>query len=460
MKTLKLTIFFLLVLILQQNAHAQWGNIGDRIVDGLSNKAQQKIEGEVDQAADKAYDKTKEKAKEGAKKDSKKTNAKTSNSNNSTDDTDGDDNTNDKKQNNSSTSSKQPTSLKAYGKFDFIPGEKVIAEEDFKQDAIGDFPAKWNTNGSAELVTIDGQTGKWLKFGPSTIAYPEFVTNLPENFTVEFNLACTQPFSYYSTYFNFFFGPLLNPAKNFTKWGRFSNDKKNGVEVALHPQSAGSSGINGMKSITTFDENGGEIISNTTDFAEFNHATKNVVKVSIWRQKTRLRVYVNETKIWDIPKAFNATSKYNFFGFSADSYSMEEDAYFLSNLRVAVGAPDTRHKFLELGKYSTTGIKFDVNSDKIKGESYGTLKDFAAVLTENPDVKVKIVGHTDSDGDDASNLALSKKRAESVKNTLNKEFGIDLSRMETDGKGETQPAEPNTSAEGKANNRRVEFIKL
>jgi OOP family OmpA-OmpF porin len=119
----------------------------------------------------------------------------------------------------------------------------------------------------------------------------------------------------------------------------------------------------------------------------------------------------------------------------------KEDAYFLSNMRVAVGAPDTRHKFLELGKYSTTGIKFDVNSDKIKGESYGTLKDFAAVMTENPDVKVKIVGHTDSDGDDVSNLTLSKKTCRCCKSSLNKEFGIDNSRMETEGKGETQPAE-------------------
>ncbi|HNF49590.1 MAG TPA: OmpA family protein, partial [Chitinophagales bacterium] len=101
-----------------------------------------------------------------------------------------------------------------------------------------------------------------------------------------------------------------------------------------------------------------------------------------------------------------------------------------------------------------------VNSATIKGESYGTLKDFAAVMTENPDVKVKIVGHTDSDGDDAKNMELSKKRAESVKSALNKEFGIDNSRMETEGKGETQPADNNNTPEGKANNRRVEFIKL
>jgi len=75
-------------------------------------------------------------------------------------------------------------------------------------------------------------------------------------------------------------------------------------------------------------------------------------------------------------------------------------------------------------------------------------------------VKVKIIGHTDADGDDGNNLALSKKRSESVKEALSKDFGIDKSRLETDGKGESEPASANTTAEGKANNRRVEFVKM
>ena len=81
-------------------------------------------------------------------------------------------------------------------------------------------------------------------------------------------------------------------------------------------------------------------------------------------------------------------------------------------------------------------------------------------LKENPDLKVKIIGHTDSDRDDKSNLDLSKQRALAVKNALINEFGIDGSRMETDGKGEVEPADKNSTAEGKANNRRVEFIKF
>ena len=108
----------------------------------------------------------------------------------------------------------------------------------------------------------------------------------------------------------------------------------------------------------------------------------------------------------------------------------------------------------------TSGITFDVNSDKIKPESFGVLKEIAGALTDNPTVKVKIIGHTDSDGDAAKNLELSKKRAEAVKATLSSEFSIDASRMDTDGLGATKPVADNKTTEGKAQNRRVEFVKL
>ena len=115
---------------------------------------------------------------------------------------------------------------------------------------------------------------------------------------------------------------------------------------------------------------------------------------------------------------------------------------------------------LEQNKWVTHGILFDVNSANIKPESYGTLKEMANVLKEYADLKVKIVGHTDADGADAANLDLSKRRAASVKAALAKEFGIDESRMETDGKGEGEPIDKNDNPAGKANNRRVEFIKI
>jgi OmpA-OmpF porin, OOP family len=133
--------------------------------------------------------------------------------------------------------------------------------------------------------------------------------------------------------------------------------------------------------------------------------------------------------------------------------------YFLGNLRVAAGAADTRNKLVTEGKWVTHGILFDSGSDRVKGESYGTLKEIAGVLTEVTDLKVQIVGHTDSDGEDAANLDLSRRRASSVKTLLVGEFKIDAARLDVDGKGETQPMDTNGTPAGKANNRRVEFIK-
>jgi outer membrane protein OmpA-like peptidoglycan-associated protein len=133
---------------------------------------------------------------------------------------------------------------------------------------------------------------------------------------------------------------------------------------------------------------------------------------------------------------------------------------YISNLRITDAAPDMRSKLLTDGKLVSYGIYFDVNKDVVKSESYGTIKEISTILSENPNLKIKIVGHTDSDGDDKSNLDLSKRRAASVKNALVKDFGIDATRIETDGKGEGEPVAPNDSAVNKALNRRVEFIKI
>ena len=133
--------------------------------------------------------------------------------------------------------------------------------------------------------------------------------------------------------------------------------------------------------------------------------------------------------------------------------------YYVGTLRVASGAADTRNALVTRGKWVTRGILFDSGSDRVRGESYGSLKEIAAVLAENADLKVQIVGHTDAAGDDAANLDLSKRRAAAVKALLVSEFKIDAARLDTDGKGETQPLDTNDTPAGKANNRRVEFIK-
>ena len=105
-------------------------------------------------------------------------------------------------------------SIKAYSKYDFVPGEKIIAFEDFMQTGVGDFPDRWNTNASAEVVTIDGKQGHWLMFTKGGVFAPELTNKLPDNFTFEFDLLCSNPFNP-SGITNFFtcFTELGNPSQ-------------------------------------------------------------------------------------------------------------------------------------------------------------------------------------------------------------------------------------------------------
>ncbi|MGK6351250.1 OmpA family protein [Parapedobacter sp. DT-150] len=344
----------------------------------------------------------------------------------------------------------------SYGKFDFVPGERVIAVEDFLQDAVGDFPAKWNTDASGEIKTIEGLEGRWLALTTKGSVFPEFIRDLPENFTLEFDLAVTPGYSYYDTDLMISLAHLAAP-KDFAGWGHYGAGKTSGVAIFLHPQDAGSE-PRGRSNYAVWVNRAKTMDNEMGALEAFNNRDKNVVKVSIWRQQQRLRFYVDETKIWDLPRAFDPSVNYNGLVFSRQN-AKNDSEYLISNIRLAVGAPDTRSKLLTEGKFSTTGIYFNTGSATIKPQSYGVLKEIAAVLKENPTVNVFIIGHTDSDGGDDLNLTLSKDRAASVKQALMMEFGIDGSRMDTDGRGEGEPIGDNGTPEGKAQNRRVEFVK-
>ena len=344
----------------------------------------------------------------------------------------------------------QPASLKSYSKYDFVPGEKVIGFEDFSTGNIGDFPAGWNTNAAAEIVTLENKPGRWLKLTKQGAFSPEFTNKYPEDFTFEFDLL----HSYDQGGFPQYFYVSISDLQNINEPQHFGLGNNNFAIILLPGQTDEETGA----CESEIRQNGVTSGGNTVRTAQIGNKNY-LVHISIWRQKERVRVYMNEEKVWDVPKALNKAGQYNslvFFQKDVDPNFL----YYLGNLRLAVGAPDTRKKMLEQNKWVTHGILFDVNSDKIKPESYGTLKEMASVLKEYADLKVRIVGHTDADGKDADNLELSKKRAASVKESLAKEFSIDASRMETDGKGESEPIDKNDNPAGKANNRRVEFIKF
>lgn len=418
----------------------------------LKNKVNQRVEQKVDEAIDKSLDKTEEEAKEAAKGNKKEKKKKGETADENANET----NSESSSSANGSTSPTAKPTLKTYGKFDFVPGEKILIADQFENVAVGDYPVDWNTNSSAEVVTVEGVEGKWLQIAKTGVFMPDYITELPENFTMQFDVMVNEDFNYYSDWFHITFLSTDHREK-LNDFNTYSQPEY-ATRFSMHPMGAGSG--TGIIQFANFDKEGAPIIRNESATMQFFATTKNLVHVSVWRQKQRLRVYFNEEKVLDIPRAFDATAKYNATSFVFGGGHQEQDRYLLGNIRLAVGAPDTRSKLITEGKLVTRGILFDSGSDKIKPESFGTLKDIAAVLTENPTVKVQIIGHTDSDGEDAKNLELSKKRAAAVKETLIKEFNIDASRMETDGKGESQPSDKNDTPAGKANNRRVEFIKL
>lgn len=420
MKTIQLIVLLLFSIV----SHAQF-------LDKLAKKAEEATKRTVERKVEQKAEKTTEKTIDKVLNPEKKAKSESSTS--------------------EEKSKKGKKSKTANTAKDFVPGNKILATEDFSQDAVGDFPVNWSTNSSGEIITFDDSDTKWLKLNDNGNYTPNHITKLPENFTFELEVYASENFSFYSTWFNIAFVEAKKKT-DYTKWGEFKKGKE-GVIVSLHPQLAGSEAIGGSGySIIT---DGGQLMTNNAETTAFNR-NQNTAKVQFWRQKNRLRMYVNGSKVWDLPNAFQEET-YNSIVFYISGYHEKSDKYYISNLRLAEAGADTRHKLIETGTFTTNEILFDTNKATIKSSSTSVLNDLGNALKENAQVKIAIIGHTDSDGKETENQKLSEQRAESVKKYLISNFEIDTSRMITSGKGESKPIAENTSEEGKKQNRRVEF---
>lgn len=438
-------IFLLLLLGLPMTLTAQ--KLGERIKENTKNQIENRLEQRSGEGVEKGMDKIEEKAKGKKEKKNKKSQVETTTTEKNT----GTENNTPAEINtgadpgNTSTKGNGNTaasSLNTYSKFDFVPGEKITWYDDFSDDAVGDFPVNWNTNASGEVITMDNQPGRLLMLGKQGVFTPEKVQVLSKNFTLEFDMVASGEFSEMKSGLKVYFVQDRKSLIGFDQW--FDSSPQVGFD--LHPVTERCYG-----NVWARNRESEEIMTNNVDLES---TSNQVIHVSVWRQNTRVRVYVNDKKIWDLPKVFFNEENYRLL-FACDVWNGNIN---ITNLRLAEGTPDMRSKLVTEGRLVTNGITFDVNAARIKNESYGTLKDIAQVLKENPTVKVKIVGHTDADGEAETNLRLSEQRAIAVKEALQNEFGIEGSRMQTEGKGEQEPIQDNNSASGKAANRRVEFI--
>jgi len=176
--------------------------------------------------------------------------------------------------------------------------------------------------------------------------------------------------------------------------------------------------------------------------------------VAIGYKNKQIKIYVDQYRVLVIPDC-----KMDFGSLTFVGVASQEAPIIFKNVKIAQGGSQNMiGNILTNGKFVTHGITFDIDKSVIKPESMGVLNQVAKFLKENSAVNMEIDGHTDNSGAAAHNLTLSQQRADAVKAQL-VSMGIDASRLSTKGFGDTKPIGDNGSPEGKANNRRVEFVK-
>lgn len=333
------------------------------------------------------------------------------------------------------------SNLKVYSKFDFVPGTTILYYDNFEKDNIGEAPFGWITSTSAEVVTIDGLEGNWLKLASSSSIH--FTRSKKQswgnNFTIEFDLLIVK-----NTYDPRIDINLINTGGNLvTDENILRSDKKPAINFSaiIVPDNKSRASLYAM------DRKLSDVMTENLPYSNTSP-----VHISMCVQGKRFRMWWNDRKLYDLP-AVSEEYLPNQLAFSFGSVGGSD--FYVNNIRIAKDVPDTRAK-LEEGKL-ISNLLFFTGTAKLKPESMGALLDVSKIL-KDATAPVKIIGHTDSDGDDVANLKLSQQRADAVKDILVNQYHIDESKLSTEGRGETQPIADNKSAEGKAQNRRVEFI--
>jgi len=409
----------------------------NKVMKNVKKNAEKQIEKRIEQKADKTVDKALDKVEDGADNavkgiGKKKENSKeTENSEEST------------TQEQKATYSEQVTAAKptlTWAKYDFVPGTEIIFEDNQEGEQNGEFPSKWDlVSGSIENAQFDNQNVIYfIKCNANgggnivpMIKNPQ-LDYLPEQFTVEFDAYFGEKSSNYYVYF----ADTKNQQKTDNtmrpdnKWIRFG---KNGGEYEKDIERKFYLGFSSAKPDNT---------------AKWRH-------IAISFNTRALKAYMDDARILNIPNL-----GYNPTGISLAYHNTGGTVVgYVKNVRIAKGAVPLYDKFLTNGKFVTTGIKFDINKASIKPESMGTINYVVKMMTDHPELKFSVEGHTDSDGDVAANQKLAEARAQAVVEAMTK-AGISANRLTSKGHGESKPMTANDTPEGKAQNRRVEFVKI
>lgn len=303
-------------------------------------------------------------------------------------------------------------------KIEFVPGERTVFFEDFSDMVPDEPPPHWKVrDGTVELRTGGGIRELHSENGVK-LTSESFV--MPTNFTFEIDWTGT--------------GQMV--------W-HFLDNTNEEVMIAMVRGEPDGTEANTSVSVKGDELGNGHIDTDTSKPVHF----------ALWAQQGRVRAYLNGQRVVDVNQVkFTAMDhmSVDFAGYRPNG---------LRQVRIAESAPDFSAVINSTGKYVTHGIYFDTDSDRLKPESAAVLKQVAAALGRNPNLKLEIDGFTDSTGNADHNLDLSKRRAQAVQAVLVSQFGIEADRLGFNGFGAASPIASNDTPDGRANNRRVEFIK-
>ncbi|NJK94261.1 MAG: OmpA family protein [Bacteroidales bacterium] len=436
MKILQLSILFSLI------CSAGFSQINlEKVADRQKKKTEKKIENRIEKRIDKGVDKTLDKTEEGIEdavkgdgekqaagaKGSAKTGASSKTATN-------------KSSEPAPVATSQEKPVVTWNKYDFVPGTEIIFEDNQDGEQNGEFPSKWDlTGGTIENANVDGTNV--IMFRKCNINGTDGIVPLiknaaedylPDEFTIEFDAY----FEKYSHTYRIYLLDTKNQRnlipensvsnRHYLRFNQHSADGKN-ISTSYYPG---------------FDQ------SNLKSLPGWRH-------IALSFNKRALKIYIDDARVINVPNI-----GYNPSGLTLGFHNTTGTINgYVKNIRIAKGAVPLYDKLLTDGRFVTTGIKFDVNKAVIKPESMGTINYVVKILTDHPELKFSVEGHTDSDGDDASNLKLSEARAKAIMDKLT-EMGISSDRLRSKGWGETKPLTGNDTSEGKAQNRKVEFVKI